>query len=458
MQFTAVILAAGKGVRMKSKMPKVLHRLAGLEMILHVVRAVRQVGVQKIVVIVGHGRQEVRDLLTGEDILFALQEEQLGTGHALMQARPLISDDENLLVLAGDTPLLRGQTMSRFVYYFENSGADAAVLSTAMEEPFGYGRIIRGPDTMLTKIVEEKDALPEEKKSKEINSGIYCFKGQGVFDALSRLDTANAQGEYYLTDVFPLFIRENKKVEVYRHQDSEEIQGINNRVQLYQAGKALHRRKNLELMEAGVTMIDPDTTFIDLEVEIGMDTIIHPQTIIQGRTCIGQDCEIGPQVQIHASQIGDGVKIDSSIIKEASIADCCQIGPYSYLRPGTILREHVKIGDFVEIKKSLVGEGSKIPHLSYIGDALLGKRVNVGAGTITCNYDGRNKYQTVLEDDVFIGSNTNLIAPITIGKNARTGAGSTLNKDVPPHALAVERAKPRVVEKKLGRKIKEGEE
>jgi bifunctional UDP-N-acetylglucosamine pyrophosphorylase/glucosamine-1-phosphate N-acetyltransferase len=293
--------------------------------------------------------------------------------------------------------------------------------------------------------VEEKDANSEEKAITEINSGIYCFNTRAVFDALKRINTSNAQNEYYLTDVLKIFAADGHQVEVLITGDSRDIYGINDRVQLAQAESILRQRKNLELMQSGVTIVDPASTFIDAGVEIGSDTIILPFTMIEGHTVIGQSCEIGPSTRITDSSIGQDVFIESSRIIEAEIGDRCHIGPFAYLRPATVLHNEVKVGDFVEIKKSVIGANSKVPHLSYVGDATVGRHVNIGAGTITCNYDGRNKYETVLADGVFIGSNTNLVAPVKIGENSMTGAGSTITRDVPPHTLAVERAEQRML-------------
>ncbi|SHG43025.1 UDP-N-acetylglucosamine pyrophosphorylase /glucosamine-1-phosphate N-acetyltransferase [Thermosyntropha lipolytica DSM 11003] len=454
MSFSAVVLAAGKGVRMKSDLPKVVHKVAGKPMIVHVVENLKQAGIEDITVVVGHKRELVKEVLSPFKVKFALQEEQLGTGHALLQAKDQVDLESTLLVLAGDTPLLTAATLKRLISFHGESGAVATVLSAELANPYGYGRIIRDSDDNLLKIVEEKDASLEEKKITEINAGIYCFKAREVFDVLLHLDTDNAQGEYYLTDVFSLFNREGKTVKVLKIEDSEEIQGINDKLQLIEAEKVMRRRKNRALLQEGVIIIDPDTTFIDSEVKIGKDTVVMPFSFIEGKTVIGERCEIGPYTRITSSLIGNDVIIESSRIKEAEIGDRCVIGPFAYLRPGTVLKEDVKIGDFVEVKKSIIGRGSKIPHLSYVGDALLGCEVNIGAGTITCNYDGVNKHQTVIEDKAFIGSNTNLVAPVKIGKEAVTGAGSTITRDVPDFALAVERAEQKQIRDWARRKKK----
>lgn len=441
MKYSAVILAAGKGVRMRSDKPKVVHRVAGKEMIKHVVDTVKKAGINNISLVVGHKKEMVQEIFSDIEVKFVIQEEQLGTGHALAQAESTVKDDDIIMVLAGDTPLLQSSTLKDLLDYHQRQQAAATVLSTEMGRPYGYGRILRNNDNSFLSIVEEKDANEEEKKIKEINSGIYCLKVAEAFAALRQINSKNTQNEYYLTDMLGILKNEGKKVEVFKTYNEEDISGINDRVQLARAEKILRKRKNDALMRAGVTIMDPDSVYIDSEVEIGIDTVIYPFTIIEGNTYIGEACEIGPGTHISSSRVGDRVFIENSRIKESSIGNNSIIGPYAYLRPGATLEKNVKIGDFVEIKKSFIGEKSKVPHLSYIGDAKVGKGVNVGAGTITCNYDGKNKYETILEDGAFIGSNTNLVAPVKIGKNAVTGAGSTINTDVPANSLGVERAK-----------------
>lgn len=430
---------------MRSRLPKVVHPVAGQAIVLHVTEAVRGAGVGKITMVVGHGRDMIKSLFANQEVQMAVQEEQLGTGHALMQAEAGVTSDRNIIVLAGDIPLIQAKTIKALIDHHEASGATATVLTAMVDDSAGYGRIIRNPDGSMNRIVEEKDASSEEKAIKEINSGIYCFNTSAVFDALKRINTSNAQNEYYLTDVLKIFIADGHKVEVLITEATGDIYGINDRVQLAQAESILRQRKNLELMQSGVTIVDPASTFIDTGVEIGNDTVILPFTMIEGKTVIGQFCEIGPSTHITASIIGQEVHIESSRINQAVIGDRCNIGPFAYLRPDAVLHDDVKVGDFVEIKKSVIGAHSKVPHLSYVGDATVGQHVNIGAGTITCNYDGRNKYETVLADGVFIGSNTNLVAPVKIGENSMTGAGSTITKDVPPHTLAVERAEQKML-------------
>lgn len=443
---SAVILAAGKGVRMRSHIPKVIHRVAGVPMIKHVVNAVSQAGIDKITLVVGQQSELIKDIFAGQEINYAVQAEQLGTGHALLQASSQVEHDDMVLVVAGDTPLLQAKTLQQLIAHHRNTQAVATVLSTIIDEPYGYGRIVREESGQLARIVEEKDASPEEKRIFEINSGMYCLQVKEAFATLQKLGASNAQGEYYLTDILEIIKNNGQKVEVFLTEARDDIYGINNREQLARAEKIMRQRKNFELMMAGVTIIDPETTFIDSEVKIGMDTIIYPFTIIEGQSIIGESCLIGPSSYLNDSLVGDHVIIENSRIKEAEIGDECNIGPFAYLRPGAVLHRGVKVGDFVEIKKSIIGSGSKVPHLSYVGDAELGNDVNVGAGTITCNYDGKNKWITILEDGVFIGSNTNLVAPVRIGKNAVTGAGSTITRDVPADTLAVERASQKHIE------------
>ena len=424
---------------MNSELPKVAHPIAGKPMVAHVTHTARLAGVDRIILVVGHGRAEVEKLFQPGQVEFVVQREQLGTGRALMQAEGKVSDEDTMVVLAGDTPLLQTTTLKALIDHHQASGATATVLSTQVENPFGYGRIVRDQQGEFQCIVEEKDAAGAEKTIREINSGMYCFQVKDAFAALSGISTQNAQGEYYLTELLPLLKNNGHKIEVLNIDATEDIYGINDRVQLAWAAEILRRRKNEELMYSGVTIMDPHSTFIDSDVTIGRDTLIYPGTIIQGRTRIGTGCEIGPGTYITSCEIGNKAVIENSRLKEAQVGEECNIGPFAYLRPGAVLHPRVKVGDFVEIKKSILGEGSKAPHLSYIGDAIVGKGVNIGAGTITCNYDGINKWETILEDGVFIGSNTNLVAPVKIGANSITGAGSTITRDVPDNTLAVER-------------------
>lgn len=439
MELAAVILAAGKGTRMKSDLPKVLHHICGQPMLGHVLNTVAGAGVTRTVVVAGFGFKQVADFV-GNKARVVLQEEQLGTAHALLQAGGELSDfPGDLLVVCGDTPLLRANTLARLAQTHSATGAAATLLTAGMDDPAGYGRVIRTSDGSVSRIVEQKDATPEELKVKEINTGVYCFKGHGLFEALKEISPANAQGEYYLTDIIQIFVRKGLLVQAVLLEDHREVQGINDRIQLAQGEGILRRRVLEELMAGGVTIMDPNSTYVDQGVRVGPDSILFPFTFLQGDTDIGSGCTIGPGTNITDCTIGNEVEIQYSVVTGSSIGHSTVVGPYAYIRPGTVIGDHAKVGDFVEIKKSTVGNGSKIPHLSYVGDAVIGEKVNVGAGTITCNYDGKNKYQTVLEDGAFIGSNTNLVAPVRVGPNAVVAAGSTITRDVPAEALGVAR-------------------
>ncbi|WP_027364286.1 bifunctional UDP-N-acetylglucosamine diphosphorylase/glucosamine-1-phosphate N-acetyltransferase GlmU [Desulfotruncus alcoholivorax] len=441
MQLAAVILAAGKGTRMKSQLPKVMHRVCGKAMVEHVLLSVKNAGVQKIVMVLGHQGERVANLV-GDKAEIAYQVEQLGTAHALLQTRGLLGKYEgDILVLCGDTPLVRPETLNELYRQHIKQKNSATVLTAILPDPKGYGRIIRNNEGNLEKIVEQKDGKPEELAVNEINAGIYCFCSEGLFEALAALDANNAQGEYYLTDIIQYYAREGKKVGAVVIADPEEITGINDRCQLAAVESMLRRRILERLMMSGVTIVDPASTFIDDSVEIGPDSVIYPYTFIEGKSKIGENCIIGPSTRLVNSTIGSGVTVQNSIILESSIADGCNIGPFAYIRPGCVLEARVKVGDFVELKNARLGQGSKVPHLSYVGDARVGSGANIGAGTITCNYDGEKKSLTVIGNKAFIGSNTNLVAPVVVGEGAYTGAGSTITRDVPAGALGVARGK-----------------
>lgn len=440
MKTSAVVLAAGKGVRMCSEFPKVVHKAAGKPMIQHVIETIQSADITDIIVVIGHGRDKVMQMLQDYRVRFAIQEEQLGTGHALLQAKDFIDSDSTVIVLSGDIPLLRGETLRQLRSVHHRKNAACSFISADLPDPYGYGRVVRNSDQSFSRIVEERDADEAQRLIKEINSGIYCFQAEAAFEMLSEINTDNVQGEYYLTDVLEMLKKNDRMVQILKIADKQEIYGINDRVQLAYAEAALRNRKNIELMKKGVTIIDPASTFIDWDVNIGEDTILHPFTLIEGKTSIGEACEIGPYCRINDSAISDRVIIESSRINGAKIGRECTIGPYAYLRPQSELHDNVKIGDFAEVKKSVIGDNSKIPHLSYIGDAVIGKGVNIGAGTITCNYDGEDKYPTIIGDNAFVGSNTNLVAPVTVGENSTIGAGSTITQNVLPKSLAVERA------------------
>lgn len=440
-RLASIILAAGKGTRMKSRYPKVLHKVCGQPMVRHVVDAAREAGVDFNIVVIGHGAGSVKEALAGQAD-FVVQSEQLGTGHAVMQAEEKLKDFVgDILVLCGDTPLVTARTLKQLVDYHREQGGAATVLTAELADPGAYGRIIRDEENRVSRIVEQKDASPEERAVREINTGMYCFYAPKLFAALKKITPANAQGEYYLTDVLEIFRAGGEKVTGILVEDSCEIIGINNRLQLSEAEQVMRRRILERWMLDGVTIKQPDSTYIDSRAEIGADTIIYPYTSIEGACRIGENCRVGPGTRLIAAELGDEVIIQNSIIMQSTAGEGCVIGPYAYIRPETVLAEGVKIGDFVEVKKSVIGKGSKVPHLSYVGDSLVGEKVNIGAGTITCNYDGQKKSRTVIGDGAFIGSNTNLVAPVEVGVDAITAAGSTITKSVPDGALAVERAK-----------------
>ncbi len=436
----AIIMAAGKGTRMKSNLPKVLHQICGKPLIAHVIRSLRDAGIDDIIAVVGHGREQIESAI-GSTVKYAYQEQQLGTGHAVLQAINAVDHSKTILVVSGDTPLLSANTLTDLINYHKQERAAVTVLTAILKDPFGYGRVVRGQSPSILGIIEEKDASPEEKLIKEINSGTYCFSGNFLFQGLQSLKPNNAQKEYYLTDLVAFAVEGNQKAAGKICSDHREIQGINSRKQLAEAARDMNHITIEKLMDEGVTVVDPFTTYIDPEVRIGRDSVILPFTFLQGQTTIGEDCIIGPQARLINSTVGNGVVIENSVVKEALVGDNCSIGPFAYLRPETVLGANVKVGDFVEIKKSHIEEGSKIPHLSYVGDAHIGRNVNIGAGTITCNYDGKNKFKTEIEEGAFIGSNTNLVAPVQIGGGAVIAAGSTITKNVPAKSLGVARSK-----------------
>lgn len=437
----AVVLAAGQGTRMKSKLYKVLHPVCGKPMVEHVVDQIKTLNMDKIVTIVGHGADNVQKQLDGKSE-FVKQEEQLGTAHAVLQAKDLLADKEGTtLVVCGDTPLIRSETVDALLKYHHEKRAKATILTTSLEDPTGYGRIIRDDLGIVGKIVEQKDASSEEKAVKEINTGTYCFDNAALFAALSKVTNDNAQGEFYLPDVIKILKDAEEVVAAYRMESSDESLGVNDRVALAEATKLMQKRINEKHMRNGVTLINPENTYIDVDVEIGQDTVIESGVTLKGNTVIGEDCTITSGSDIQDSIIGSGVLIRSSAVIESKVADEVQIGPYAHLRPESEIGAHVKIGNFVETKKAVVGENTKLPHFIYMGDAEIGKNVNVGCGSIAVNYDGKNKAKTIIGDNVFIGCNSNLVAPLKIGDNAFVAAGSTLTKDVPEGALAIARSK-----------------
>ncbi|HHY92571.1 MAG TPA: bifunctional UDP-N-acetylglucosamine diphosphorylase/glucosamine-1-phosphate N-acetyltransferase GlmU [Firmicutes bacterium] len=444
-RLAAIILAAGKGTRMKSERPKVLHELCGRPLVTYVVEAAQAAGTDEIVVVINREMDAVREVL-GPGIKYAYQEEQLGTAHAVLAARTALDPEAgDVLVLCGDTPLLTGDLLTALVARHREGAAAATVLTAELTDPTGYGRIVRDAAGEVEAIVEERDAAPAIRALHEVNTGVYCFAAAPLFAALDEVGSENAQGEYYLTDVLAILRRNGRRVLAATAPEPVLTQGINNRVQLAEAEAFLRARIRREHMLAGVTLLDPASTFIDVGVTIGPDTIIYPFTIITGRSSIGRGCRIGPSVELRDSRVGDGATVSQAVLVEAEVGPEAVVGPFTYLRPGTVLATGAKAGTFVEIKKAVIGPGSKVPHLSYVGDAQVGRGVNIGAGTITCNYDGFKKNETVIEDEVFIGSNTNLVAPVRVGRGAYTGAGSTITRDVPPGALALERAEQRIL-------------
>jgi bifunctional UDP-N-acetylglucosamine pyrophosphorylase / glucosamine-1-phosphate N-acetyltransferase len=438
-----VILGAGKGTRMKSDLPKVLHRVAGIPLIEHVLRLAEAVGAASVTVVVGHQADLVRDALAKRPGLrFALQEPQLGTGHALLQAEPMLGRERGtVILLSGDVPLLREATVQRLAGRHEASGAAATVLTAEVEVPDGYGRIVRDGGR-IAEIVEHRDATPAQRAIREINSGIYAFDLAGLFEALWDVGSANAQREYYLPDLVKIYRARGRVVETSTVADAREILGVNSRKELAELADILKGRTNDAWMEAGVTIVDPPTAFIGPDVVIGADTVIHPGVYLEGRTRIGARCEIHSGVRIVDSTVEDGVVLNNfCVITNSRISSGARIGPFAHIRPDSHVGPDAHVGNFVELKKTTLGRGSKASHLTYLGDATVGEKVNVGAGTITCNYDGFVKHPTVIEDGAFIGSDTQLIAPVRVGRGAYVAAGSSITDDVPADALAIARGR-----------------
>lgn len=439
-KLAVVILAAGKGKRMKSDLPKVLHPLCGRPVVAYVLEEVMKLEPGKVVMVVGHGAEDVRGVIgAGPD--YVLQAEQKGTGHALMVALEAIEDGyDEVLALPGDSPLVTGETLARLVGARREGAATASLLSTVLEDPFGYGRIVRAGDDSVARIAEEADATDVEKAIEEVNACTYCFERETLTPALDALTTDNAQGEYYLTGVVEWLVGKDLKV-MPVPAPAEEALGINSREQLAEAEGVMRRRINARLMQSGVTMTDPARTYIDHGIEVGPDTVIMPLVFLTGSTRIGGGCRIGPCSSVNESSIGDGCVVEFSWLDGAELAENVSVGPYSRLRPGCRIGPSAKVGSFVEMKKTVVGRGSKVPHLSYIGDAVIGEDANVGAGSITCNYDGEDKHPTEIGDRAFIGSDTMMIAPVRIGEDSVTGAGSAIYEDVPDGSLGIERGK-----------------
>ncbi|MBR5229171.1 MAG: bifunctional UDP-N-acetylglucosamine diphosphorylase/glucosamine-1-phosphate N-acetyltransferase GlmU [Firmicutes bacterium] len=438
---TAVILAAGAGTRMKSEKPKVLHEICGKPMVSHVTSQAAAAGSENIIIVVGHGADKVQSQLADQGLSFALQTEQLGTGHAVMMAKDQIPDEGDVFVLCGDTPLITAETLKKFAAYHTEKKNAVTVLTAVFENPFGYGRIIRGADDQILKIVEQKDASEEEKAVKEVNAGMYCMNAVFLKSNITKLSSDNAQNEYYITDLIAMAVESGNGAGAYIVEDSDEIMGVNNRVQLSQASDVMRKRIAEKHMVNGVTIIDPSRVYIEDDVVIGNDTEIWPGAVLKGKTVIGKGCMIGADCQIENSTVGDGTDILKSVIKDSSIGENTHVGPFAYLRPGSEIGSGCKIGDFVEVKKARMGDGSKASHLAYIGDADIGEDVNIGCGVIFANYDGVHKFRSTAGDRAFIGSNSNLVAPVNIGADAYVAAGTTVTVDVPEGALCVGRSR-----------------
>lgn len=437
----AIILAAGKGTRMKSKLYKVLHPVSGQPMVEHIINRVSETNPDQIITIVGHGAEQVKAQL-GERSEYALQAEQLGTGHAVLQAASFLQGKEGTtLVISGDTPLLTTETLNNLFEYHQGKNASATILTAQAEDPTGYGRIIRDHIGIVEKIVEQKDTTPEEALVQEINTGTYCFDNQALFEALNKVGTDNAQGEYYLTDIIEILKDAGKTVAAYQTEDFDESMGVNDRIALAKANELMRQRINKMHMVNGVSFVDPATTYIDAGVEIGSDTVIEAGVQLQGKTVIGSDCVIGAHSRIVDSVIEDHVVVEHSVIEKSLVKSHADVGPFAHLRPKAEIGEGVHIGNFVEVKNAEIGKNTKVGHLTYVGDATLGEEINVGCGVVFVNYDGKNKHRTTIGDHSFIGSNANIVAPVEIAKNTSVAAGSTITEDIPEYAMAIARAR-----------------
>lgn len=437
-RLTTIILAAGYGKRMKSKLPKVLHKVSGLPMIQHVVDLSKAIESDQIICVVGHGRALVENALASQALKFAVQEQQLGTGHAVLSAEEYLQSGE-VLVLFGDAPLLSETTLREFIAYHKENGHKASLISTNFEDPTGYGRIIRTDSGAFSKIVEHKDATFEERLIREVNSGIGLFDAKALKDALKSLRNDNVQGEYYLTDVFEIIKGLGCSIGAYLIDSPYEVMGINDRVALAEAEHYYQKRIKENLMLSGVTLVNPESIYIEKNVTVGCDTVILQGSRLLGDTHIGEECIIGPYAEISDTKINSQVHIHHSTVNASEIDSFSTVGPYAYLRPKSIVGKHVKIGDFVEVKNTVIADGVKISHLTYVGDGKIGENVNLGCGVVFVNYDGNQKHLTEIEAGAFIGCNTNLIAPVKVGKNAYVAAGSTITENVPENALAIAR-------------------
>lgn len=439
----AIILAAGEGTRMKSQLPKVLHKVSGKPILEYVVKASVDANVEKNIVIIGHGGQKVKEYFKDSPLIFREQpigpDAPYGTGYAVMQGIDSIDDDSNVLILCGDTPLITSQTVGRFLAYHKDGEFDGTVLTALLDDSSGYGRIKRDRDGKILEIIEDKDASEEERKIKEINSGIFCFRGGLLKSALKKLDSNNSQGELYITDIIGILKKEGYRVGGYKIEDPVEIHGINSRIQLAFSEDIMRSRINEYHMSMGVTIVNPGSTYIEEGVSIGQDTIIYPGVTIEGNTEIGKDCIIRSNTRISNSKIGNQIEIESSLIENSIVEEGANIGPNAHLRPDSHIGKNVRIGNFVEVKNAYLGDNSKAGHLTYIGDAEVGKNVNIGCGVIFVNYNGKEKFRTTIGDDSFIGSNVNLVAPLKIENKAFVAAGSTITKDVPEGSLGISR-------------------
>jgi len=439
----AVILAAGKGTRMRSNRAKVLHNLCGTPMLRLVYSAVAALEPEQVFVVIGQDAERVCGSLEGFPAYFVHQKEQLGTGHAAMAAGELLSQRRgHALVVFGDAPRIKAATLRKLVQHHRSSKAVTSLLTALAADPFGYGRILRNPQGKIEAIVEERDATPEQRKIREVNPGFYCFQIPDLIDALGKLTNNNAQKEYYITDLVAIQRQDGKEVEAVLHDDFEELRGINTRRELAELSRALSKQKNLELMESGVTLIDPDCAYVDLDVVVEKDVILYPMVTLEGRTRIGEGTVVRSGTRISNSRIAPEVEIlESCLITDSEIGSGTTVGPSARVRDQAVIGSRCRIGNFVEIKKSTLGDGTKAAHLAYVGDAVIGRNVNIGAGTITCNFDGQRKNVTTIEDDAFIGTDSQLVAPVRIGRGAYVAAGSCITEDVPPEALAVARAR-----------------
>lgn len=439
-------MAAGQGTRMKSKLYKVMHEVMGKPMVEHVVEATQEANVDQIVTVTGFGAETVKEHL-GKKSMYVLQEQQLGTAHAVKQAEDILEDRKGTtLVICGDTPLLKAETLKGLMDFHETEQAKATVLTAHAQNPFGYGRVIRSKEGSVVKIVEEKDASDQEKQIQEINTGTYCFDNRALFKALREVKNENVQGEYYLPDVVEILKEKGELVSAFQLDNMDEALGVNDRVALSEANRLMKDRINEKHMRNGVSIIDPSNTYIEGDVVIGMDTIVEPGAYLKGHTVIGEDSIIGSHSIIRDSKIGDGVTVTTSMLEEAVVGNGSDIGPNSRLRPGAVLKKNVHIGNFVEVKNSTLEKDTKAGHHAYIGDAQIGENVNVGCGVIFVNYDGKKKHKSFIGNNVFIGSNSNIVPPINVADNSFIAAGSTITKDVPADAMAIARARQEIKE------------